>query len=587
MFESADDDDLDVPPKRSSGLRSAGKALRNCLNKYKRTSSKVMPLQLEDKELEDDKSLPPQDDADGTAEEASQQEESEIRKVININCERLEPAKESSSTDEGHTTSSEFDDYYTRHAVSCKGNGASLLYESETDVVKRQRRRSSRRSRSRSRPLFSGSSDSEEDDSRVVAVPCAIDLCPAAMEDEQGDEQGSGEIKEDTNGDDKQEQDQNDDETSKNTSTDTTDENIEFESKSGDKVTKYNLITGEKCETPTATSDSSNAFESTESDVSIPSAKEDNEEDVFSDVVTALADETRAAAIDQDLKSADNSSAKSIKAAEEKDLDSEEDGDDARDGAMSRQSQCRYSDEEFNDSSSDDLSLTKQGSSSDEGEEDLDDLIARVPQTAVLVDLQSIRTLSRCTINQTEKALRKWAKACDKPFPRVPNFNKKEVIDLVTKRVQAKTARFRDQLSGLFMQYYKLFEAMDELEATQQRFQEKRELPKRRAKTVRFARDTLPTKKVSKVPRVLAEQYLDTYEADDGTKKLLRLKSKSLVHRMDCIVEGDEEAIQEEQEEEHAQDQLKGESERNDSKEANEVEYRSGEEGEEEDEGTE
>ena len=169
----------------------------------------------------------------------------------------------------------------------------------------------------------------------------------------------------------------------------------------------------------------------------------------------------------------------------------------------------------------------------------------------------------------------------------MPNFNKKEVIDLVTKRVQAKTARFRDQLSGIFMQYYKLFEAMDELEATQQRFTEKRELPKRRAKTVRFARDTLPTKKVSKVPRVLAEQYLDTYEADDGTKKLLRLKSKSLVHRMDCIVEGDEEAIHEEQEEEHEQDQLKGELERNDSEEANEVKYRSGEEGEEEDKGAE
>ena len=548
-----------------------------------------MPLQLEDKEVEDDKSLPPQDDASGTAEEASQQEESEIGKVININCERLEPAEDSSSTDEGLTTSSELDDYNTRHAVSCKGNGASLLYESETDVVKRQKRRLPRRSRSQSRPLLSGSSDSEEDDFRVVAVACAIDLCPAAMEDEQGDEQEltpPDEIKEDTNGDDKQENDQNNAETSKNTSTDTTDENIEFESKSKDKVTKYNLITGEKCETPTVTSDSSNAFESTESDVSIPSAKEDNEEDVFSDVVTAVAEDKRAAAADQDLNSSDDSSAKSLKAAEEKDLDSE-DGDDARDGAMSRQSQYRYSDEEFNDSSSDDLSLTKQGNSSDEGEENLDDLIARVPQTAVLVDLQSIRTLSRCTINQTDKALRKWAKACDKPFPSVPNFNKKEVIDLVTKRVQAKTARFRDQLSGLFMQYYKLFEAMDELEATQQRFMEKRELPKRRAKTVRFARDTLPTKKVSKVPRVLAEQYLDTYEADDGTKKLLRLKSKSLVHRMDCIVEGDEEAIQEEQEEEHEQDQLEGESERNDSEEANEVEYCSGGEGEEEEEGAE
>ena len=332
MFESTDADDLDVPPKGSSGLRSAGNVLRNCLNKFKRTSSKVMPLQLEDKELEDDTSLPPQDDASGTAEEASQQEESEIGKVTNINyCERLEPAEESSSTDEGHTTSSELDDYNTRHAVSCKGNGASLLYESETDVVKRQRRRLSRRYRSQSRSLSSGSSDSEEDYCRVVAVPCAIDLCPAAMEDEQGDEQELTppcEIKEDTNGDDKQENDQNNAETSDNTSTDTADENIEFESKSKDKVAKYNLITGVKCETPTPTSDSSNAFESTESDISIPSAKEDNEEDVFSDVVTAVAHEKRAAAVDQDLKSADDSSAKSLKAAEEKDLDSEEDGDD-------------------------------------------------------------------------------------------------------------------------------------------------------------------------------------------------------------------------------------------------------------------
>ena len=178
VFESSDDDDLDAPPKRSSGLRSAGNALRTCLKHIKQSSSKVVPLQLQDKELEDDDLLSLEGKANGTAEEASQWEEIDKDKFIDNKYESSEPAEESSFTDEGHTPSSDFNGY--------NGTMTSQLCETREDEEVTPPSENTQDTISNGSCIF----DSEEDTLRVAhAVPCAISLNVAAVEEEQEDEE--------------------------------------------------------------------------------------------------------------------------------------------------------------------------------------------------------------------------------------------------------------------------------------------------------------------------------------------------------------------------------------------------------------
>ena len=261
-----------------------------------------------------------------------------------------------------------------------------------------------------------------------------------------------------------------------------------------------------------------------------------DQSETFSQVVKAMDKETREALDEQGLSG-----------------DYVGPGSSDRDGAVSRQDMYKYSDDSCFESSEDDKevkveALVKQylENFKDEKEHgDLLEIIARLPETSVLSDLDAILTISRCNINQTKRAMRQWAQICNNPFPTQPHLTKKAVIEMLTKKIQAKTAWFRDEISALFMQYYQIFEAMDKTKETQQHFIQLKE-SRRNLGSATYS--NLPKQKASKNAKILAEQYLQTEEDADGSTRLLRLRSSQLVDRMSAIEEMQE--VEEEEEEE-------------------------------------
>ena len=263
---------------------------------------------------------------------------------------------------------------------------------------------------------------------------------------------------------------------------------------------------------------------------------ESDQSETFSEVVKAMDKETREALDEQGLSG-----------------DYVGPGSSDRDGAVSRQDMYKYSDDSCFESSEDDKegkveALVKQYSGNfkdEEGHQDLLEIISRLPETSVLSDLDAILTISRCNINQTKRAMRQWAQICNNPFPTQPHLTKKAVIEMLTKKIQAKTAWFRDEISALFMQYYQIFEAMDKTKETQQHFIQLKE-SRRNLGSATYS--NLPKQKASKNAKILAEQYLQTEEDADGSTRLLRLRSSQLVDRMSSIEEMQE--VEEEEEEE-------------------------------------
>ncbi|XP_038055862.1 uncharacterized protein LOC119727860 [Patiria miniata] len=97
----------------------------------------------------------------------------------------------------------------------------------------------------------------------------------------------------------------------------------------------------------------------------------------------------------------------------------------------------------------------------------------RYHSVGVIQDLQNMQTLCKCTINQSERALRQFARICRGPVPLSKSGQTKaEAIAPLSRMVQKQTRRISENISTTFMEFYQIFEELDVLRERQDRVEE-------------------------------------------------------------------------------------------------------------------
>ena len=104
----------------------------------------------------------------------------------------------------------------------------------------------------------------------------------------------------------------------------------------------------------------------------------------------------------------------------------------------------------------------------DNENEDMFDLVNRIPRTAVLSNLQSIITFCKCTINKSENILRRWAKISANPFQVGNNYIPGAFLEEVTRPLTLQTKHHLQEITRLFLQFGTVDELTNLLEEEQE-----------------------------------------------------------------------------------------------------------------------
>ena len=104
----------------------------------------------------------------------------------------------------------------------------------------------------------------------------------------------------------------------------------------------------------------------------------------------------------------------------------------------------------------------------DNENEDMFDLVNRIPRTSVLSNLQSIITFCKCTINKSENILRRWAKISANPFQVVNDYIPGAFLEEVTRPLTLQTKHHLQEITRLFLQFGTIDELTNLLEEEQE-----------------------------------------------------------------------------------------------------------------------
>ncbi|XP_022079433.1 uncharacterized protein LOC110973159 [Acanthaster planci] len=186
--------------------------------------------------------------------------------------------------------------------------------------------------------------------------------------------------------------------------------------------------------------------------------------------------------------------------------------------------------------------------------EDWRAITERYQSIGVIQDLQNMQTLCKCTINQSERALRQFARICRGPVPLSKSGQTKaEAIASLSKKAQKQTRRISERISDTFMEFYQIFEELDILRERQDRVEEslQGDLEKRDASSADLSWSSSQSSVVT--PRLISSRIQQRELDMDLVDKYMedyRVKSTSLFNVMPTIYEDEIFEVEECREEE-------------------------------------
>ncbi|XP_071787009.1 uncharacterized protein [Asterias amurensis] len=197
-------------------------------------------------------------------------------------------------------------------------------------------------------------------------------------------------------------------------------------------------------------------------------------------------------------------------------------------------------DDEVNDDYSQSYLMKDEFQKEQEIREDWRPILDRHQSLSIIQDLRTMQTLSKCTISQSERAMRQFARICRGPVPfSHSGQTKTEAIASLSRKVQRQTKRISEEISNTFMEFYHIFEEIDDLREKQDRVEDffQKDLVKRDSEKQRASapppRSATPRRSSSRLQQwELDINLMDTYS--EG-----RVRSSSLITIMPTIGEND------------------------------------------------
>ncbi|XP_038049702.1 uncharacterized protein LOC119723212 [Patiria miniata] len=182
-------------------------------------------------------------------------------------------------------------------------------------------------------------------------------------------------------------------------------------------------------------------------------------------------------------------------------------------------------------------------------------IVERYHSLGVIQDLQNIQTLCKCTINQSERALRQFARICRGPVPLSKSGQTKtEAIASLSRLVQQQTRMISEDVSNIFSESYQIFEELDLLRERQDRVEEflENDLRRRDAEAA-LSRSSSRGSTITprQVSSRLQQREIDQDLADTYMEKC-RVRSTDLFNVMPTIYEDKAFHLEEIQEEEES-----------------------------------
>ncbi|XP_022105040.1 uncharacterized protein LOC110986980 isoform X1 [Acanthaster planci] len=167
-------------------------------------------------------------------------------------------------------------------------------------------------------------------------------------------------------------------------------------------------------------------------------------------------------------------------------------------------------------------------------------IVEQYRTVGVIQDLQNIETLCKSTINQSERALRQFARICRGPVPLSKSGQTKaEAIASLSRIVQKQTRRICEDISNVFSESYQILEELDLLRERQDRVEEslQRDLREKDAEEERSRSSSLSSTATPRLTSSRLQQREIDQDLVDRYMEYPRVKSTSLFNVMPTIYE--------------------------------------------------